>query len=106
MKRAFAVNDIFIYDEPPQIDEPTQKIETDYNTDGGKINISVTNNTADTISADIYTAVYGSGGTIVTVFKDTQDITDTYSASYDYTLNDGKTVRIFCWEKGTMKPVE
>lgn len=85
---------------------PTQKIETDYNTDGGKINITVTNNTDDTISADIYTAVYGSGGTLARVFKDTQDITDTYSASYDYTLNDGETVRIFCWEKGAMKPVE
>lgn len=96
----FALNDIFIYDEKPP------HIEKSYNTDGGKINISVTNNMTDTVSADIYTAVYGIDGMLVKVFKDTQDITDTYSTSYDYTPNDSETVRIFCWEKGTMQSVE
>ena len=90
----------------PSTPAPTQKIKTEFSTNGGKINISVTNNTDDTISADIYTAVYGSDGTLAKVFMDTHDIADTYITSYDYTLNGGETVRIFCWEKGTMKPVE
>lgn len=102
---AYGVKGEFI-DITAETPAPTQKIKTEFSTNGGKINISVTNNTDDTISSDIYTAVYGSDGTLAKVFMDTCDIADTYITSYDYTLNDGETVRIFCWEKGTIKPVE
>jgi hypothetical protein len=103
-----AVNDIFVYDEAK-----TSKngIDKSYTQSGEKINISVQNNTQQDVNADIYTAVYGSDNVLKKLFKKENiqissngEYTD--SQGYEYTLNSGDRVVIFCWESGTMKPCE
>jgi hypothetical protein len=88
--------------------KPTEALTAQYTPNDEGIYISVTNNTNDTASVDIYTAVYNSDGILEKLFSETEDIAagEEYTKTEEYIVKSDESVKLFCWKKGTIEPYE
>ena len=84
------------------------KIDLNYSTSDGKININAKNDLGIRKNMDVYAAVFDESGKLTGVFVD-KNVTvgdgEEYTKSFDYAGSVG-TVKAMLWEKGKIAPIE